>query len=185
MFQKHTGTAILLNEPITAHEGAMSFVHYRTLRANPLYRVFYRVSCDRHVWYNRSLFWWVLGRKEDPAAVSILLYTSDVWQPRGGDALLQSKPEQIHVLLWSDDAELVHQAALQFKPTKKVASQVERVCTKTRFQTDESKMQRRRIHTTWKWAFAYIWLLNAVLIPLRYSLWDLTVTKAKEGKLER
>lgn len=33
MFQKHTGTAILLRclELITVHEGAMSIVHYRTL----------------------------------------------------------------------------------------------------------------------------------------------------------
>lgn len=62
MFQKHTGTAILLKwlTTVTVHEGAMSFIHYRTLRANPLFRVFHP-SCIRHVWYNRFPFRWVLG----------------------------------------------------------------------------------------------------------------------------
>lgn len=62
MFQKHTGTAILLRCPtlITVHEGAMSIVHYRTLTARPLLRVFH-LSCNKHGWYKKSYFRSVLG----------------------------------------------------------------------------------------------------------------------------
>lgn len=112
MFQKHTGTAILLRwlKPITVHEGAMSIIHYRTLRANHSFAVFH-LSCNKHVSYNRSLFMWILGgwwctgeKKEDPAAVSIhdpssatsLLHhvASASSCSIGEDAVLQYSPKQ-------------------------------------------------------------------------------------------
>lgn len=91
MFQKHTGTAILLKwlTTVTVHEGAMSFIHYRTLRANPLFRVF-RVSCIRHVWYNRFLFGWVLGlvRKEGRIQQRSILHPNSATPPISGKCLV-------------------------------------------------------------------------------------------------
>ena len=65
MFQKHTGTAILLKwlKPITVHEGAMSIIHYITLRAKPFFffKEVFHLSCNKHVRYNRSTSRRVLG----------------------------------------------------------------------------------------------------------------------------
>lgn len=54
-------------------------------------------------------------------------------------------------------------------------------------KTDESEIQRKEGEFTQleNELLAYVWLLNAVVIPLRYSLWDLTVAEADEGKIEQ
>lgn len=68
---------------------------------------------------------------------------------QSSDALLQSKQEQIKVLLF-DAAERVRQVVLRFKQTSHLP--IQSVCIKTQFQTGKSKTQRTP--TTWKWALS-------------------------------
>lgn len=149
MFQKHTGTAILLKwlTTVTVHEGAMSFIHYRTLRANPLFRVF--SSCLLLDTYDTigSFSRWVFGvgeeRREDPAAKHPppkLRHTSDVRQvlsscSSSGDAVLQSKSTAD----WSVDVIGCHWAgptggatAQAASANHRVISRVQRVHVRTR-----------------------------------------------------
>lgn len=102
MFQKHTGTAILLKwlKPITVHEGAMSIIHYRTLRANPTFFFFlFKESFICHVINTYDtidpspggfwVWWWTEEGKEDPAAISILRPPS---ASASGDTVLRQSP---------------------------------------------------------------------------------------------
>lgn len=165
MFQKHTGTAILLRclILITVHEGAMSIVHYRTLTAKPLLRVFH-LSCNKHVWYKKPYFRSVLGlrmywgkqRRIQQHAASFTVPLPHLHHvASSGSCKLSGKiHKQSKVLMWFSAAELVQKEAPQPKQHSLKSGSSPDFSVSTQLNTDKSEMQRNRIHTSWKWAFS-------------------------------
>lgn len=116
-------------------------------------------------------------RRIQQQSASFLYRVPTVWQVLvAASQVAALYCNQVHVLMWFNPAELVQQGGATAQAAftnKRVISRVRcvRVWTQDRREWNTKKEGDFTLENE---LLAYVWLLNAVLIPLRYPLWDLT-----------
>lgn len=120
MFQKHTGTAILLRwlKPITVHEGAMSIIHYRTLRANPPFLesfICHVINTYDTIDPSSGEFWVGDGQRDRRIQQQSASIVAPRQVPLAAGRVATLHCNKVCVLLWFTAAEPVQQGTLQPK----------------------------------------------------------------------